>query len=94
LFPNLLNKTWNIWKDNNKVTIKDKKKQKKIKHDNANYYPSNTNMSKYCIYHRNNGHTTNECTTLKDKVKELIRVRHLKCFVKRDDEGASRAKVL
>ena len=29
--------------------------------------PPNANMSKYCHYHHNNGHTTEECETLCDK---------------------------
>jgi len=29
-------------------------------------------MTKYCKYHRNNGHTTDECKALQDKIEELI----------------------
>ena len=31
----------------------------------------NTNMSKYCAYHRKNGHTLEECFVLKDKIYYL-----------------------
>ena len=33
-------------------------------------YP-NVDMSKYCPYHQNNGHTLEECFTVKDKVHNL-----------------------
>jgi len=52
----------------------------------------NADMNKYCRYHHNNDHTTDECMTLKDKVEELIRVTHLRNFVKREDEEASKVK--
>jgi len=38
---------------------------------------------KYCRYHRNIGHNTEDYWALKDKIKELIRVRYLAQFVKR-----------
>jgi len=34
--------------------------------------PPNAYLSKYCHYHRKNGHTTDECDTLRDKIEELI----------------------
>jgi len=42
-------------------------------------------MTKYCRYHRNHGHTTEECKALQDKIEELVRVGHFRCFVRRDD---------
>ena len=33
-------------------------------------YP-NADMCKYCPYHRNNGHTLEECFTVKDKIHNL-----------------------
>lgn len=53
--------------------------------------PPNADMSKYCKYHRNNGHTMDECKALQDKIKELIRVGHLKWFI-RSDKGSSRSR--
>ena len=33
--------------------------------------PPNADMSKYCPYHQNNGHTLEECFTVKDKIHNL-----------------------
>lgn len=33
---------------------------------------SKVDDNKYCLYHKNMGHTTEECVTLKDKIEELI----------------------
>ncbi|XP_027332490.1 uncharacterized protein LOC113847525 [Abrus precatorius] len=43
--------------------------------------------SKYCRYHQNRGHTTEECTTLKHKIEELIKEGHLKDFVQTNPIG-------
>lgn len=48
--------------------------------------PPNTDMTKYY----NNGHTTDECKTLQNKIKELIWFGNLKQFVKREGESNSR----
>jgi len=40
--------------------------------------PLDVDMNKYYQYHQKNGHNTGECTTLRDKVKELLRVGHLR----------------
>jgi len=47
-------------------------------------------MKKHYRYHCNYGHKMNECTTLKDKIKELIQIGHLKQFMRRDDVESSR----
>jgi len=52
--------------------------------------PPNSDMTKYCKYHYSNGHTTDECKALQDKIKELIWSEHLKRFVKREGESNSR----
>ena len=44
--------------------------------------PPNADMTKYCKYHRNNGHTTYECKALQDTIEELIRIGHLRRFLK------------
>ncbi|XP_068461695.1 uncharacterized protein [Phaseolus vulgaris] len=44
--------------------------------------PPNADTSKRCQYHRNYGHTTEGCQTLKDKIEELVQAGHLRKFVK------------
>ncbi|XP_014500381.1 uncharacterized protein LOC106761348 [Vigna radiata var. radiata] len=39
--------------------------------------------SKYCRYHQNRGHTTEDCMTLKDKLESLVQEGHLRQFVRR-----------
>ncbi|XP_017428604.2 uncharacterized protein LOC108336643 [Vigna angularis] len=46
--------------------------------------PSSADGSKHYVYHKNMGHTTEECVTLKDKIEELIRARQLKKYVRVD----------
>ncbi|XP_017434653.1 uncharacterized protein LOC108341488 [Vigna angularis] len=40
--------------------------------------------NKHCLYHKNMGHTTEECVTLKDKIEEPLRAGRLKKYVKAD----------
>jgi len=47
--------------------------------------PPNTDMTKYCRYQRNHGHTTKECKTLQDKIEELVCAGHFRRFIRRDD---------
>jgi len=47
-------------------------------------------MTKYCRYHRNHGHTTEECKALQDKIEELVRAGHFRRFIRRDDHTSSR----
>jgi len=42
-------------------------------------------MTKYCLYHRNHDHTTEECKALQDKIEELVRAGHFRRFIHRDD---------
>ncbi|XP_047149929.1 uncharacterized protein LOC124822015 [Vigna umbellata] len=44
--------------------------------------PKGADGSKHCAYHKNMGHTTEECVTLKDKIEELIRAGKLKKYVR------------
>jgi len=43
--------------------------------------PENVDQTCRCRYYRNSEHTTEECQALKDKIEELIQVRHLRRFV-------------
>ncbi|XP_020205373.1 uncharacterized protein LOC109790599 [Cajanus cajan] len=45
--------------------------------------PPRADTSKSCRYHRNRGHSTEECATLKDKIEDLIKQRQLQHFVDR-----------
>lgn len=38
----------------------------------------NANGNKHCLYHQNLNHTIEECSMLRDKIEELIRVGHHK----------------
>ncbi|XP_050248757.1 uncharacterized protein LOC126696010 [Quercus robur] len=43
--------------------------------------PSRRNQNLYCTYHRDKGHTTEQCWVLKDHIGQLVKARHLKEFV-------------
>ncbi|XP_014506155.1 uncharacterized protein LOC106765899 [Vigna radiata var. radiata] len=45
--------------------------------------PRGADESKYCRYHQNRGHTTEDCHTLKDKLESLVQAGHLQKFVHR-----------
>jgi len=51
--------------------------------------PPNADTTKHCRYHRNYGHTTEDCFTMKDKIEELIQAGHLRRFVKQEEGGFS-----
>ena len=44
--------------------------------------PDNVGRSKKCRYHKNTGHSTEECQELKDKIEELIQAGHLRRFMR------------
>ena len=44
----------------------------------------NTDKMKYCSFHKDHGHTTNQCQKLKDELEFLIRKGYLKEFICRD----------
>jgi len=43
--------------------------------------PPNADTTRQCRYHGNFGHSTEECTALRDKIEELIQAGHLQRFV-------------
>ena len=46
--------------------------------------PNKRNKNKYCHFHRDHGHDTDECYDLKQQIKNLIRQGKLRHFVGRD----------
>ncbi|XP_020231601.1 uncharacterized protein LOC109812127 [Cajanus cajan] len=52
--------------------------------------PPRADTSKSCRYHRNRGHSTEECATLRDKIEELVKQGRLHNFV--DRLGSSRSR--
>ncbi|XP_020240629.1 uncharacterized protein LOC109819334 [Cajanus cajan] len=47
--------------------------------------PPRADKAKACRFHRNRGHSTEECSALKDKLEDLIKQGHLKNFVSPQD---------
>jgi len=47
--------------------------------------PPNADMTKYCRYHRNHGHTTEDCKALQEKIEELVSAGHFRRFIRKDD---------
>ena len=46
--------------------------------------PNKSNRNKYCRFHRDHGHDTNECFDLKQQIENLIRQGKLRNFLGRD----------
>ena len=46
--------------------------------------PNKYNMNKYCRFHRDHGHDTDECFDLKQQIENLIRQGKLRNFLGRD----------
>ena len=51
--------------------------------------PTRRNQNLYCIYHRDKGHTTEQCMLFKDYLEQLVKSGHLKEFVMDPKNGAS-----
>ena len=47
--------------------------------------PNKRNRNKYCRFHRDHGHDTDECFDLKQQIENLIRQGKLKNFLGRDN---------
>jgi len=52
---------------------------KKMKRD-----PNKRNRNKYCRFHKDHGHDTDECFDLKQQIENFIRQRKLRNFLERD----------
>ncbi|XP_031107639.1 uncharacterized protein LOC116012276 [Ipomoea triloba] len=52
----------------------------------------NADQSKYCRFHRQVGHDTDECNVLKRQIEELIQRGYFKQFVKRSEPSSSSGK--
>ena len=46
--------------------------------------PNKRNKSKYCRFHKDHGHDTDECYDLKQQIENLIKQGKLRHFVERD----------
>ena len=46
--------------------------------------PNKRNRNKYCLFHRDHKHDTNECFDLKQQTENLIRQGKLRNFLRRD----------
>ena len=44
-------------------------------------HPEKCNPNKFCLYHRDHGHDTEECIQLRDEIEELIRRGRLDRFI-------------
>ena len=43
--------------------------------------PTKRDLTKYCEFHRDHGHRTDDCIQLRKETEYLIRRGHLRCFV-------------
>ena len=55
--------------------------------------PDQRNRSLRCDYHRDHGHETNHCQSLKFLVEKLIRARHLRRYVRQPIRGVAVAPI-
>ena len=55
--------------------------------------PAKRNKSLRCDYHRDHGHETDRCRSLKFIVEKLIKARHLKRYLREVDQGWNRGSL-
>ncbi|XP_059663839.1 uncharacterized protein LOC132309562 [Cornus florida] len=51
--------------------------------------PTKRSLGKYCRFHRDHGHNTEDCFDLKNQIENLVRKGHLRKFTTRNGKGSS-----
>ncbi|XP_059627609.1 uncharacterized protein LOC132270446 [Cornus florida] len=51
--------------------------------------PTKRSLGKYCRFHRDHGHNTEDCFGLKNQIENLVRKGHLRKFTTRNGKGGS-----
>ncbi|XP_020207064.1 uncharacterized protein LOC109792094 [Cajanus cajan] len=51
--------------------------------------PPHADKTKTCQFHRNRGHTTEECSALRDRIEDLVKAGHLQNYVRSTDHRRS-----
>ena len=54
--------------------------------------PSTRDQSKFCAYHKHNGHRTKDCKAFKAHLEKLIKDRHLRDYIKEEGRHNNRAQ--
>ena len=49
--------------------------------------PSSLDQSKFCAYHKQNGHRTDECKSYKSHLESLVKEGHLRDYIKEEGRG-------
>ena len=52
--------------------------------------PSSRDQGKFCAYHKQNGHRTDECKSFKSHLENLVKEGHLRDYVKEEGRDSSR----
>ena len=52
--------------------------------------PSSRDQSKFCAYHKQNGHRTDECRSYKFHLENLVKEGHLREYIKQEGRGNDR----
>ncbi|XXG88794.1 hypothetical protein AAC387_Pa12g0960 [Persea americana] len=52
--------------------------------------PSSRDQSKFCAYHKQNGHRTDECRSYKFHLENLVKEGHLRDYIKEEGRGGDR----
>ena len=52
--------------------------------------PSSRDQSRFCAYHKQNGHRTDECKSYKFHLENLVKEGHLGEYIKKEGRGDDR----